>query len=265
MANSAPRSNTVPRPAFAPFRVGADDPGTDTWLTPGEFQPELQPMQEREIDWDEAERTTPRATTRPWRDLPSSWVEAMGATTSSRRQRRGAPIPEGPLERHAVSMPTGLDHRSVLRIRRPQPARVRVERRVYAGLTDLVVAIGALWACDEFLGPTRIMTQVRSGIGTQTLEQVVSRDRPLTVWLVAAAIVLLNSFVAVALTGRSAGRWLAGVRVCRRRDLQPPGVTRALILLACGPLGPIGVVLAWRHPRQQTIADAVSDTVALTD
>lgn len=265
MGNGAPRSSTATRPAFAPFRVGVTEPEPEHWLTPGEFQPELQPSLDRPMDWDEAERNTQRNTGEPWRNLPTSWIDAMGKMGTVSRARRRIPIPLGDAEGRAVSFPTGFDSRQVMRIRRAQPQRVRIERRVYAGLADVVVAIGALWAADEFLGGTTIMTKATAGLGAQTLEHVVTRDRPLIVWLIAALVVVLNSFVAVALTGRSAGRWLASIHVRRRTDLRTPGFLRAALIVACAPVGPIGAFLAWRHPRQQTIADAVSDTVTLTD
>ncbi len=260
-----PARGTATRPRFAPFRVGVKDPEPEVWLTPGEFQPDLDPSLERTMDWEAAERDTPRGVDQPWRAVPRSWTEAMTVSGTAPVARRGVIIPKGELERRAVSLPSGIDQRTVMRIRRRQPQRVRIERRVYAALADLVFAIGALWLADEFLGGTTIMTKVHAGIGTQTFEQVIARDRPATVWIAAGVLVLLNSVIALGITGRTAGRWLAGISVRRRRDLAPPGIPRALLIAVCAPLGPLGAFLAWRNPEHQTIADAVSDTAALTD
>jgi uncharacterized RDD family membrane protein YckC len=234
-----------------------------TWLSAGEFEN----LPTANTDWVAAEASTPRETATPWRHVPVEWAQATNQTVRPARSTHVTARPTG------TSLPSGVTVKSVLKIRRPIPERARLARRVYAGLADLVSTIGVMWAADEVLGTESILTNVRAGVtaggladrGVNTVEVVILRHRPIEVWAIMAAWVLCNSVIMLAMTGRSLGRWLAGITMKDRMTLRPPGFARAVTHLLFAPLAPFMYWVARRTELQATPTDRLSNTVTLSD
>jgi hypothetical protein len=237
-----------------------------TWLSAGEFEN----MPTSETDWVAAEANTERRTSSPWRQTPTEWAQAASQVTAPVVRPQRASTTEFS---RGTSLPSGVTIKNVLKIRRPMPERARIARRVYAGLADLVSTIGVMWAADELLSTESMFTKVKSGVtaggladrGANTVEIVMLRTRPVEVWMIMAAFLFLNSVVLVALTGRSVGRWLAGVTMRDRMTLRAPGFTSALTHLLFAPMAPAFYYLARRTELQATPTDRLSRTVTLSD
>jgi hypothetical protein len=234
-----------------------------TWLSGGEFAN----IPTATTDWELAEAQTERATGTPWATVPAEWSAATSRVVRPQRATQPAARAAG------TSLPTGLTVKGVLKIRRPIPERARIARRVYAGLADLVATIGVTWAADEILSTESMFTRVREGVtaggltdrGVNTVEIVIMRQRPAEVWAIMAAWMLFNSVIMLALTGRSVGRWLAGITMKNRMTLRPPGFASALLHLFMAPIAPALYWVVRRTELQATMTDRLGRTVTLSD
>ncbi|HJQ33863.1 MAG TPA: RDD family protein [Pyrinomonadaceae bacterium] len=126
--------------------------------------------------------------------------------------------------------------------------------RCGALLIDYILLVGVLAAATilaRFFGDARRASSVMLTAG----------------YIAVAAVAFLNFVVIAALTGRTLGKWLAGLRI-ERKDGEPQSYARALVRHLVGypltllTLG-LGFLLAAFHPQGRALHDLLAGTVVV--